>query len=278
MALVRDLADRLLRDHPGRAAAVLERHEAAAAVPPLERGEAADAAEVLRRLSPLRASRVLALLSRGRAAALLGALDLDEAVRLARRLEGDVRAELFTHLDERRARAIGALLAFPEDTAGALMDPDVLALPEGLTARDALARVRSEPVHARYNLYVVDEAQRLVGALNLRELLLAPPEQGLRALMVEGPQRLVASADRATVVSHPGWREVHSLPVVDERGAYLGAIRYRTLRELERALLTGREEEQSTAGALGQLFATGASGLFEALGGGAAGAEARRGR
>lgn len=278
MGLTHDLAERLMRSHPGRAAWVLERHEPAAALPALSDGEAEDAAEVLRRLSPQRASQVLALLARTRAAALLAHLDLDQAVRLVRRLPDAVRTELLAHFDERRARAVGALLGFREGSAGALMDPEVLALPSAFSARDALARVRAEPEQARYNLYVVDEEQRLVGVLNLRELMLAPPAQTLAELMFPRPLRLEANADRSVVVSHPGWREVHSLPVVDERGVYLGAIRYRTLRELEQALLAGQSEEQSTSGALGQLFAAGASGLFEALGGVAAGAEPRSGR
>lgn len=279
MGLTRELADALVREHPERAAFVLERLEPEAAVAILARGEAADAAALLRRLSPQRASHVLGRLPPERGAVLLARLDLDQAVRLVRRLGLQVRQQMLEQLDAKRARAISALLAFAEGTAGALMDPDVLALPQGLSAREALARVRSEPEHARYNLYVVDDEQRLVGALNLRELLLARPNQTLAELMTPGPIRLEAGADRSAIVSHPGWREVHALPVVDERGCYLGAIRYRTLRELEEALLRRVDEDQSTSAALGQLFAAGAAGLFEALGGtGDAAAGARHGR
>jgi hypothetical protein len=53
--------------------------------------------------------------------------------------------------------------------------------------------------------------------------------------------------------------------VVDEDERYLGAVRYRTLRELEKQLLRGAGEERSTAEALGDLFATGAAGLLDAL-------------
>jgi magnesium transporter len=279
MELTRELAERLMRAHPERAAWVLEKHDASAAAALLAQGEPEEAAEVLRRLSPQRAGQILALLARSRAAALLAQLGLDQAVRLVRRLPEEVRTELLQHFDPRRARAIGALLAFPEGTAGALMDPEVLALPRSLGAREALDRIRAEPEHARYNLYVLDEEQCLVGVLNLRELLLAPPSDTLGDLMRADPLRLEATADRSRVVSHPGWREVHSLPVVDERGCYLGAIRYHTLRELEEALLSTRHREQSTSVALGELFAAGAAGLFEALGGGAAaGTGAQRGR
>jgi magnesium transporter len=157
------------------------------------------------------------------------------------------------------------------------MDPEVLALPLDLTAGEALARVREQPEQARYNLYVVDGEQRLVGALNLRELLVADPSDRLADLMASEPLRLVATADRALVVSHPGWRRVHALPVVDEDDRYLGALRYHTLRELEEELLRGRHEDRSTADALGDLFAAGAAGLLEALAPPAVGGRGRAG-
>lgn len=266
MRIVRRLADRLVRDHPDRAALVLERHPAARGAALLERSAVDDAAEVLRRLSPSRAVDVASLLPPARSAALLAALDLDRSARILRRLDDASRQAVLDALDERRARSLGALLGFAEGTAGALMDPDVLALPAALKVAEALERLREEPDQARYNLYVVDDDQRLVGVLNLRELLLAPATSSLADLMTPSPLALEADADRARVVSHAGWREVHSLPVVDAQGRYLGAVRYRTLRELEEALLRRPSQEDTpTSRALGELLALGATGALEAL-------------
>jgi hypothetical protein len=83
--------------------------------------------------------------------------------------------------------------------------------------------------------------------------------------MVPKPLHLTALASRADVLAHPGWKEVHALPVVDEQGAYLGALRYRTLRRLEEELLHRPGEDGDATAALGQLFATAATGLLEAL-------------
>ena len=178
-----------------------------------------------------------------------------------------MRDAVLDGLDDERLRSLHALLAFPEDTAGGLMDPDVLALPAELPVAAALERIRREPSHARYNLYVVDEEQRLVGALNLRELLLAPVDAELADLMTPDPLHLAAEADRARVVSHPGWKEVHSLPVIDANGRYLGAIRYRTLRDLEQELLRPATGDTPPARAFGELLALGAAGALDAFAG-----------
>lgn len=277
MRLARQLADRFLRDHPERGALELERQPLESGVAVLGRVPIDDAAGVLRRLSPSLSSRLISSLPGARAAALVGALDLDHAARLVRRLPDAVREAVLVDLDERRLRSLRSLLAFREDTAGGLMDPDVLALPEELSVAAALERIRGEPSHARYNLYVVDDEQRLVGALNLRELLLAPGEAELAALMTPAPLHLVADADRAEVVSHPGWKEVHSLPVVDASGRYLGAVRYRTLRELEEDLLRHAASDTQPARAFGELLALGAAGALDAFAGAVAREEPKNG-
>jgi len=267
MTLVRQMADRVLAKYPGRAATILERVGEDESVRLLARGGVEGVATILQRLSPQFATDVLRRLAPERAAGALAELPVDTAARLVRRLGEGEREPLLARLEARRARSLRAMLRFPEGTAGALMDPDVLALPQELTAREALARVRQAAELARYNLYVVDAQQRLVGALNLRELLIARGRLPLSALMTPEPHRVPATADRATVLAHPGWRDVHALPVVDDSGAYLGAIRYRTLRELEEELLAPRGADADTSAAFGDLIQAAAGGLLDALAG-----------
>ncbi len=265
MSLERRLADQLVRQHPERAAAALERLGVEEATGLLARVAPRGAAPVLQRMSAHVAATVLGSFEAERIAELLEALPLDAASRLARRLPPELQEQAFERVGTRLARALHSLHRFPDGSAGALMDPNVLALPEDLSAREAVDRIRQDPENARYNIYVVDREQRLVGVVNQREILLAPPRARLADFMVRNPQRLDGRADRSAVVAHPGWREVHSLPVVDEQGAYLGAIRYRTLRELEDQLLGGAGEDLNVRAALGQLFAAGAGGLLDAL-------------
>jgi magnesium transporter len=141
-----------------------------------------------------------------------------------------------------------------------------VALPQDLTAEDALKLLRRTPEHALYNLYVVDRDHHLVGVLNLRELLLAGPKETLSAIMRPALYKVPADADRYSVVSNPGWKEVHSLPVVDQAGHFLGALRYRTFKHLEDEL-RGEETEPGapTVAALGDLFRAGIAGLVDAM-------------
>ena len=259
------LAGDLLEAHPIDAAHALERLPARDVAALIEKMETKVSGGILQRMAPPLAGAVLSELGLGKASEILERLPLEMAALSLRSMDPSLREQMLAALPGRRARALTSLVSFPDGTAGSLMDPEVLALPHDLTAREALARVREAAGNARYNVYIVDRDQTLVGVINLHELLMARPAEPLSSLMQTRVHRLPARADRHAIVSDPGWREVHALPVVDERGVYLGAIRYRTLRLLEEQFRGSRSDEGATARALGGLLRAGASAMLEAM-------------
>lgn len=263
--LEQDLARSVLASHPLEAARVLERLPAEQVAAFLAEAEPEAAASCLRVMHGPVAAETLAALDTPQAVEILGRLPLDAASGTLRRLPPERRTALLSAAGGRLERSLRALLRFAPNTAGALMDPRVLALPVDLNVADALVRVREAASDARYNLYAVDRDGRLVGAFNLRELYLADPKATLSSISRRNPHRIPAAADRHAIVSHPGWREVHALPVVDGGEVYLGAIRYGTLRRLEDELRGAGSETGATARALGDLFRTGATSLLEAV-------------
>jgi magnesium transporter len=66
-------------------------------------------------------------------------------------------------------------MAYPPDSAGGIMSPEVTALSQDLTVPQAIAELRriADTSEQVYYTYVVDGAKRLVGVLSLRDLLLA---------------------------------------------------------------------------------------------------------
>lgn len=273
MDVERELASGVVAAHPREAAQTAEQLPVEAVARLLETVDPEPAGDLLSHMTPLAARRVLDAIGPDRAARIVAELTTVVAALFLRGLPAEARGPLLAALPSRRADAVRSLLRFPEETAGSFMDPEVLALAEDLSAEQAVAAIREAPHAARYNLYVVDREQHLVGVINQRELLLAPRRAVLASFMTRRVHRLQAEAGRPAVVSHPAWREVHSLPVVDREGHYLGAIRYRTFRALEDALAGRRDEGAVTAQALGDLFRTGASAIVEML----SAPEARRG-
>lgn len=266
MSLEQRLAEAYLEAHPPEAAMALERlpaEQRAAVV----RTAPSGSSDALRQMVAPAAAECLARLTRAEAAPLLERLPPDVAIRLLRRMGGDTAERVIGGLTADRQESLRRVLQYAEGTAGALMDPTVLALPDDITVGEARVRLRREPRGLLHYLYVVDRTGRLAGVLDIPGLLRARSRDALRAVMHQGVEHLPAWTPAGAVRGHPGWRSFHAMPVTDDAGRFVGAIRYRTLRRLEQEAETGRGAQPATvtAGALGELFHLGMAGFIEGV-------------
>ncbi len=261
------LAKNFAEDHPADAARVLEGLALEEASAYLDELPPRSATAVLQKMVPSNAAECIAQLSPPRFARIIAALPLDSAAALLRRLEPERQAELLSRAPSNISALIASLLRYPQNSAGALMDPRAMALPEDITATEAMARGRRAPRHVLYYIYVLDREQKLVGVMNLRELMLAPPKETLSAAMRREVTTPPALAGRMAIVEHPGWRDVHALPVVDDGGVFLGVLRYETLRKLERESATSPPAGGGLAAVLtlGELCWVGLAGILTDL-------------
>lgn len=254
------VATRFVADHPEQAALVLEQLSFADAAALLAELEPAQGAGLVARLSAALAVDCLRSLPGRLVAGVLGELPIDLAARILMRAGDETREGWLATLPEDRAAFLRRKLRYPTGTAGALVDPLVLALPEDLSVAEAQKQLRRSAERAYYYVYVVDREQRLVGALDIRELMLAESKAMLGAVMHREVVSVSAHADLATVMSHPGWRELDALPVVDGAGVFFGIIRHRVMRQI-----AGRADDQAgqpmvrTLVSLGELYWTGLS-------------------
>ncbi|MGD8393841.1 MAG: CBS domain-containing protein [Candidatus Eiseniibacteriota bacterium] len=266
MDLTRSLARSFLEDHPRDAAMVIETLTPTDAIEAVSGVPAARVATVLRWMAPATAAALLETMVPDRAVEMLGALPVGNAPSVLRRVEEARREELLSGLPPATGSALRRLLRYPAGTAGAVMDPRITALVDDHTAEGALAQLRRSRDTTLYNLYVIDRERRLVGVLDLDELLRASPSSTLRALARPADLRIPVEADRRQITAHAGWQRVDSLPVVDANGVFLGAVRYRTMRQLENELAaTAVDDGVSTSRALGDLFAAGLGGIVDAI-------------
>ncbi|HET8935280.1 MAG TPA: CBS domain-containing protein [Polyangiales bacterium] len=265
MTAIAALIDVFAQEHPNDFARLLDRGEVAEVVRVLERMDRESAARLLSRMNATRAADVLTKLARDEAAQLMAAAGPSRAALILSHVDAATRAALLERMSGREAEAVRRLLVHGARTAGSVMDAMVLSIAEDATAGEALQQAKQHAQHALFYLYVVDRDQLLVGVITLTELLGAEPSASVQSLMTDRPAAIGSRASLLAIAAHPAWREQHALPVVDERGALLGAIRYEAMRRIESEL--GQAVKQSdmsqTAGALGQLYAIGALGMVE---------------
>ncbi len=173
----------------------------------------------------VRASR-MAQMNAEELAAVAQDVDLDDAVDILQDLPEDLADEVLLAMDEQNRARLESVLRYPEDTAGGLMNTDVITVRADVTLETVLRylRRRSEIPEKTNRLMVVDRDNRYLGALRLAALLINDPEREVRTLMEMGLPSIPASMPESEVAKLFEQRDLISAPVVDEQGLLLGRI------------------------------------------------------
>ncbi|KAA0259472.1 magnesium transporter [Deferribacter autotrophicus] len=158
-------------------------------------------------------------------ALILNEMESDDAANILRLLDQDKVNEILKYMKKDEVEAVEELLHYPEDSAGAVMNPNFFALHEDTTIKEATKVLhKAEDVEMVFYLYVVDDEGRLVGVISLRQLILNPPEKKLKEIMTKDVIRVTVDMDREDVAKIVEKYDLLAIPVVDEQNRLVGII------------------------------------------------------
>jgi len=218
--------EKIARLHPADIADIVEQLDPQQRAEVIESMDVETAADIIEEMEDEEAAAVMETLAEERAADILEEMEPDEAADLLADLPDDRSEELLDHMEPEEAADVKELLAYGEDTAGGMMTTEYVAIPATMTAEQAIQRLRELAPRAEtvYYVYVVDENERLVGVLSLRDLIVADPETHIADFMVTNVRR-VRVDDHADEAAHLiGRYNLLALPVVDEEDRLAGII------------------------------------------------------
>ncbi|KAA3662106.1 MAG: magnesium transporter [Calditrichaeota bacterium] len=263
MSSDRIILENFITHHAADAARILEQLRIDETVAFLQEIPNELAMAIFNHLEHYTAVKSLELIGPEKSAAIVEKLPLQVVSVFLRRLNPELRKAILNLVTEKIAVPLRRLLGYPAESAGALADPLVLALPEDISIKEALRRVQKRPEKALYYLYILSRDHILTGVLTLRELMLARPTATISSVMHRSVVRLSAELDFGAILNHPAWQDKHALPVVDKSGILLGAIDYKTLRRIEKGSERKRlpQHALNASIALGELYTIGLSGL-----------------
>jgi magnesium transporter len=184
------------------------------------------AAEALSELEPDIQAALITGMDTEKAADILEEMPPDEAADVLSDLPVDKAKELLERIEKEEAEDIQELLSHEEDTAGGLMTNEFISYPPDIPVRDAINRFKkdAEEVEIVYYIYVIDENERLLGVVSLRELLLASLDAQLSDIMETKVKTVTPETDEMDVGEIVSKYNLVALPVVDEEGALLGIV------------------------------------------------------
>lgn len=158
-------------------------------------------------------------------AGILARIEPDDALFLLQKMPEDRWEKLMTRLPEMQRNRIDRLLLYPKNSAGSLMSSNFITVNADMTVEEAINSLRARPeIRGAFYIYVVDEANRLVGVQSLRQLVLAQPETKIREVMEREANAVLATDDQEHVAQVVAQYNLLAIPVVNEAHELLGVI------------------------------------------------------
>ena len=158
-------------------------------------------------------------------AVLLAELPSDDAAALVDHLPDELSVEVLELMGHLNADEVQHLLEYEDQTAGRIMNPNVFALGEDVTAGEAIQALQtSREVEMVFYLYVVDARRHLVGVVSLRRLLLVSQETQLKRIMTAEMISARVDTDQEEVAREVANYNLLAIPVVDESNKLVGVI------------------------------------------------------
>ena len=153
-------------------------------------------------------------------------LPLDDLADLIADLPEDITERIIRSLGKDDRQLLRSVLEYPPDSAGGLMDPEVVAVRAGMTIEEVLRQLRSEPELPEnlFCVYVVDQEQRYRGVLEVRDLLGGPANARVGDLMDKEAFPIHCNTEASDVIHEFQNLDVSVAPVVDDTGRLVGQI------------------------------------------------------
>lgn len=182
-------------------------------------------AEVLEKVDEATRSELYELLGDEELTRLLSHLDPDDAADLLGEMSEAESSEVLEALPAEESATIKDLMRYSEDTAGGIMDPVVISVPEEATVAEAINKIRAaETDEDFFSVYVVSRSGRFLGDVRLRLLLTNPEDTGINVLIDPDTIYVTADADQEEVKNIFSKNDLIVVPVLDERHQLIGRI------------------------------------------------------
>jgi magnesium transporter len=198
-----------------------ERVEAILGVP---RGEAED---FFFRLPAAEQAELLLALPQGQQRSWIRLLPPDDVADLVQSRDKEQWETLLSQIDDATRREVTALLAYAEDDAGGLMNPRYARVRPNMTLDEAISYLRRQTRSQLENfhyIYVLDEAQHLLGVVSFRDLFTGSGSKLVQEIMRTQLIKALEDTDQEALGKLFADHDLLAIPVVDSEDRLKGIV------------------------------------------------------
>lgn len=151
---------------------------------------------------------------------------LDDTVDIIEEMPANVVKRILKNSTPEDRKQINQLLEYPEDSAGSIMTTEYISFSPSTTIESAFDKIRRTGVNKEtiYTCYVVDRKKRLVGAVSVKDMLLADKSSIIADVMDANAVVVNTLDDKENVALMFSKYDKLALPVIDKEGCLVGII------------------------------------------------------
>ncbi len=177
-------------------------------------------------LSNIAQEYLIKMLSEHNIRIILSEMEPDDIADVLQSVSPDIRKLVWMNLGEEVKKETVFLLRFDEDDAAGIMTPRYMAVPSSRTVAQVISFIRksAEDVETIVYIYVVDQFNRLVGVISIRNLLTSSDSAIVRDIMATDLITVEQSTDQEIVAKVLEKNDFYAIPVVDRQHKLLGIV------------------------------------------------------
>lgn len=215
--------------------------------------EKEQAAEVITHIEESVRERILKTFEPSEIARFINFIDSDDAADILNQLPVKFKEEVIAALDNEEAAAyILELMKYEEDCAGGLMAKELIRAYANWTVKQAIEEIRrqKESVEKVYSVYVVDDKDRLLGTISLKNILLSNDDTKIGDIFDPDAAAVETYMNEEQVAAIMQKYDLEVVPVINVKGKLVGRITVDDiidviidLAEEERQIMSGISED-----------------------------------
>ena len=150
---------------------------------------------------------------------------VDDTVDVLEEMPANVVDRILTVTDEETRQKINALLQYPEDSAGSIMNIEYISLRKEMTVAEAILKIRQVGINKEtiYTCYVT-EKRRLIGMVDVKDLLTAGESRLIEEIMDENVLYARTLDDQEKVANMINKYGLVAIPIIDHENCLVGIV------------------------------------------------------
>ena len=152
-------------------------------------------------------------------------LDTNDQAAIISMFPEEKQKEILEKIEVEDLEDIEEIMSYPDDSAGSIMTKETFTLNQNTTIKESIKKLQAVPENDKiFYVYVLDNKEKLVGVVSLRNLVTSKNTKKLKEIMIKDIHAATSETDQEEVAKTVAQYNYLALPVVNRQNKFLGVV------------------------------------------------------